>query len=74
MVKTKTFTRRRKYSLNTSKNKQLKFKKGTKVSKFESDKYLTKEFIGSAIMECFLNNDPQGIVELVGYSEGKNDN
>lgn len=65
MGKTKTLTRRRKYSLSTSKNKQLKLKKGTKVSKFEADKYLTREFIGSAIMECLLNNDPQGVVELL---------
>lgn len=66
MDKTKTLRRPRKSSLNTLKNKtQLKIKKGVKVKKFSPDKYLSKEFIGSAIMECLLNNDPQGVVELL---------
>lgn len=43
----------------------LRIKKGSKVSKFEPNNYLSKEFIGVAIMECLLNNDPQGVVELL---------
>ena len=40
-------------------------KKGVKVKKFDPDKYLSADFIGAAIMECLLNNDPEGIVELL---------
>ncbi|MBS4164068.1 hypothetical protein PRO82_001382 [Candidatus Protochlamydia amoebophila] len=43
----------------------MKIKKGVKTSKFEPDKYLSEEFIGSAIMECLLNNDPNGVIELL---------
>lgn len=43
----------------------MRIKKGVKTSKFEPEKYLSKEFIGSAIMECLLNNDPEGVVELL---------
>jgi hypothetical protein len=45
----------------SSKSAPLKLKKGAKVKKFDPDKYLSKNFIGSAIMECLLNNDPEGI-------------
>ncbi len=43
----------------------LKIKKTAKINKFDPNKYLTKEFIGAAIMECLLNNDPEGVVELL---------
>lgn len=45
--------------------KQLRIKKSAKVKKFDPDKYLSADFIGAAIMECLLNNDPEGIVELL---------
>ncbi len=59
--------RRQKTTLsNTSTAKgRLKIKKGAKVKKFNPDKYLSADFIGAAIMECLLNNDPEGIVELL---------
>lgn len=66
MDKIKTLKRPRKSSFNTLKNKtSLKIKKGVKVVKCNPDKYLSKEFIGSAIMECLLNNDPEGVIELL---------
>lgn len=43
----------------------MKIKKGAKIKKFDPDKYLSADFIGAAIMECLLNNDPEGIVELL---------
>ncbi|CUI18143.1 conserved hypothetical protein (plasmid) [Candidatus Protochlamydia naegleriophila] len=43
----------------------MRIKKGGKISEFEPEKYLSKEFIGSAIMECLINNDPEGVVELL---------
>lgn len=43
----------------------LRLKKGVKTTRFNPDKYLSADFIGAAIMECLLNNDPEGIVELV---------
>ena len=49
----------------SKKESSLRIKKGAKVSKFDPEKYLTKEFIGSAIMECLLNNDPEGVVDLL---------
>ena len=53
-------------SLNMSKTQnQIKLKKGVKLKKFDPNKYLSADFIGSAIMECLLNNDPEGIVELL---------
>jgi DNA-binding phage protein len=66
MNKTKTLKRRKISSLSMS-NKEinLRIKKDAKVSKFNPDRYLSKEFIGSAIMECLLNNDPEGIIELL---------
>lgn len=52
---------------------QLKIKKNAKITKFDPDKCLTTDFIGSAIMECLLNNDPDGIVELLAiYLDEKN--
>jgi DNA-binding phage protein len=45
--------------------KPLRLKKGVKVARFDPDKYLSAEFIGAAIMECLLDNDPEGIVELL---------
>lgn len=47
------------------KRKSVENKKKAKIKKFDPDKYLTTEFIGAAIMECLLNNDPEGIVELL---------
>ncbi len=43
----------------------MKIRKGKKVEEFNPDKYLSPEFIGAAIMECLLNNDPQGVVQLL---------
>jgi DNA-binding phage protein len=66
MDKTMTSRKRRTSSLNTSKKQNpIKLKKGVKLKKFNPDKYLSADFIGSAIMECLLNNDPEGIVELL---------
>ena len=50
---------------NTLKVNRLKIKKGAKIKKFDPDIYLSADFIGAAIMECLLNNDPEGIVELL---------
>lgn len=44
---------------------KLRLKKGSKVKKFDPNEYLSADFIGSAIMECLLNNDPEGIIELL---------
>lgn len=66
MDKTKTSRKQKISSLNMSKEtNKLRLKKGVKVKKFDPNKYLTADFIGSAIMECLLNNDPEGIVELL---------
>lgn len=48
-----------------SKQQEVKLKKGVKVKKFNPKPYLSKEFIGSAILECLANNDPEGVVELI---------
>lgn len=74
MDKVKTSRKPRTSSLNTSKRQnKLKIKKGTKLKKFDPNKYLSADFIGSAIMECLLNNDPEGIVELLAiYLEEHN--
>jgi hypothetical protein len=66
MDKTK-ISKRPKTSLKSTLKKEnnLKIKEGAKTSKFEPEKYLSKEFIGSAIMECLLSNDPEGVVELL---------
>jgi len=72
MDKTKTSRKRRTSSLNTSKEKhELRLKKDVRLKKFDTNKYLTADFIGSAIMECLLNNDPEGIVELLAIYLGK---
>jgi DNA-binding phage protein len=66
MDKIKTLKRPKTSLLSTSKKESsLRIKKTAKISKFEPDKYLTKEFIGSAIMECLLNNDPEGVIDLL---------
>lgn len=66
MDKTKISKKRRTSSLNIPKSaSQVKLKKGAKVKKFNPDKYLSADFIGGAIMECLLNNDPEGVVELI---------
>jgi DNA-binding phage protein len=66
MDKIKTSKKRKKSSRSTLKSsKQLRIKKGAKITKFDPDKYLSADFIGAAIMECLLNNDPEGIVELL---------
>ena len=49
----------------SNKKKPLRLKKNVKLKKFDPNKYLSVDFIGSAIMECLLNNDPEGIVELL---------
>lgn len=74
MDKIKTSRKQRTSSLNMSKEKrELKFKKDVQLKKFDPNKYLTADFIGSAIMECLLNNDPEGIVELLAiYLEEHN--
>jgi len=46
-------------------NLKLGLKKNVRLKKFDPDNYLTADFIGSAIMECLLNNDPEGVVELL---------
>lgn len=66
MDRIKILKRRKTSSKNTlKKENNLKIKEGIKTSKFEPEKYLSKEFIGSAIMECLLSNDPEGVVELL---------
>ncbi len=66
MDKTKTSRKRKASSLNMSKeNLKLGLKKNVRLKKFDPDNYLTADFIGSAIMECLLNNDPEGVVELL---------
>ncbi len=64
MDKTRTSRKRRTSSLNMS-NRQPQLRDDVEVKKFEPEKYLSKEFIGAAIMECLSNNDPEGVVELV---------
>lgn len=51
----------------TMEKHQIKLKDGVKLKKFDYKKYLKADFIGSAIMECLLNNDPDGIVELLSF-------
>lgn len=66
MDKIRISRKRRTSSLNTlKKENQLIIKKGVKLKKFNPNKYLSKEFLGKAILECFFNNDPNGIVELL---------
>ena len=66
MDRTRTSRKQKTSSLTTLKNEgQLRIKKNVKVKKFDHDKYLSRDFIGAAIMECLLNNDPEGIVELL---------
>lgn len=51
---------------------ELRIKKGVKTTKFDPTKYLTKKFISVAIMDCLLNNDPDGVIELLNiYLETK---
>jgi DNA-binding phage protein len=51
----------------------MRIKKGVKVKKFDPDKYLSADFIGKAIMECLMNNDPEGILDLLSiYLEEHN--
>ncbi len=47
------------------KTNNLRLKPNAKVQPFDPDKYLNTDFIGSAIMECLKNNDPEGVVELL---------
>lgn len=72
MGKIKTLKKRRTSSFNRlKKESSVKLKKQTK--KFDPTPYLTNDFIGSAIMECLINNDPEGIVELLEiYLENQN--
>lgn len=66
MDKTKISRKRKISSSNMlKKDDSLKIKRGVKVKKSDPDKYLSKDFIGSAIMECLLNNDPEGVIELL---------
>jgi DNA-binding phage protein len=43
----------------------VQLKRGAKVKKFDHNQYLEANFIGAAIMECLMNNDPDGVVELL---------
>lgn len=66
MGKIRTSTRRRSSSSSISKKGlSLRIKKTVKVEEFDPSQYLSKEFVGAAIMECLLNNDPEGVVELL---------
>ncbi len=47
------------------KGNNLKLKDSANVTTFESGKYLTKDFIALAMTECLLNNDPEGVIELL---------
>lgn len=61
------------YKLTNTSRKHLKVKRTAKLKKFDPDKYLSADFIGAAIMECLLNNDPAGVVELLAiYLEEHN--
>lgn len=44
----------------------LKLKKGSSVAEYSpTQKLLDKDFIGKAIMECLINNDPEGVIEVI---------
>ncbi len=37
------------------------------------ERILNEDFIGRAIMECLMNNDPAGVIEIIGiHLEAKN--
>lgn len=43
----------------------IRIKDNVKVTRFDAEKYLTEEFMGTAIVECLINNDPEGTLELI---------
>ena len=45
----------------------LKLKLGSGVQEYSPTKeLLSEDFIGKAILECLLNNDPEGVMEVIG--------
>lgn len=61
MVKVKTLHKQRESS-----KRILKLKKGSSVVEFSpTQELLDKNFMGKAIMECLINNDPEGVVEII---------
>lgn len=63
MDKIKTSIRRRKSLRGTSKMKQ---KKDTGLIDYSpTEELLDEKFIAMAIWDCFKNNDPEGIIEII---------
>lgn len=64
MAKAKTLHKPKEYSKNIQ---IVKLKKGAPVISFSPRKeLLDKDFIGRAIVECLNNNDPEGVIEVIG--------
>lgn len=44
----------------------MKLKRGSSVVEYSpTARLLDKDFMGKAIMECLINNDPEGVVEII---------
>src|SRR3990167_4500812 len=63
MAKTKTSAKR---AISSRKRKRAKSKE-FRVSKVDPLSFLlNEENVGFAILECFRNNDPEGVMEVIG--------
>jgi DNA-binding phage protein len=67
MVKARTFTRRKTFSKNTQRKKQLRgIKPGMGVDVYDPAKALLDEnLLGRAIWDCLKNDDPEGVIEVI---------
>lgn len=63
MDKIKTLVRRKKFLKGTS---RMKLKKELDLTDYSpTEELLDEKFIAMAIWDCFKNNDPEGIVEII---------
>src|SRR5262245_29970880 len=63
MDRTKTSLKRKKSSKGTT---TMKLKKDTGLTEYSpTEELLDENFIALAIWDCFKNNDPEGIVEII---------
>lgn len=63
MVKAKTSTKQKKSLKNIS---NVKIKTNSGLMAYDPTKELLDEnFIGKAILECLINNDPEGVMEVI---------
>ena len=62
MAKAKTSQKQEKYS-----GKRLKVRDDANLIPYDPVKEILDEnFIGKAVMECLSNNDPEGVMEVIG--------